>query len=208
MKRICSEDLPMLKKHSFALLALAALLAACASGPDLRSDYDRSADFGQYRTFGFVDKLGTDSAGYSSLVTSHFKSAVTREMEARGYVLNQANPDLLVNFNASSRTQTDVQSMPSAAPMGMGYYGYRGGMYAPWPMYATNDVQTVHYKVGTANIDVVDAKRKQLIWEGVGEGRLKEESLQNPGPAIDRAVALLFQSYPARAGTAAMAPAQ
>jgi hypothetical protein len=198
----------MLKKHSFALLALATLLAACASGPDLRSDYDRTADFAQYRTFGFVDKLGTDSAGYSSLVTSHFKSAVTREMESRGYVLNQANPDLLVNFNASSRTQTDVQSMPSAAPMGMGYYGYRGGMYAPWPMYSTNDVQTVHYKVGTANIDVVDAKRKQLIWEGVGEGRLKEESLQNPGPAIDRAVALLFQSYPARAGTASMVPAK
>lgn len=198
----------MLKKHSFVLLALATLLTACASGPDLRSDYDRSADFTQYRTFGFVDKLGTDSAGYSSLVTSHFKSAVTREMEARGYVLNQANPDLLVNFSASARTQTDVQSVPSAAPMGMGYYGYRGGMYAPWPMYATNDVQTVHYKVGTANIDVVDAKRKQLIWEGVGEGRLKEESLQNPGPAIDRAVALLFQSYPARAGTAAMAPAK
>jgi Domain of unknown function (DUF4136) len=196
----------MLKKNSLALLALTALLTACASGPDLRSDYDRSADFTQYRTFGFVDKTGADGAGYSSLVSSHFKTAITREMQSRGYVLNQASPDLLVNFSVSSRTQTDVQSTPSAAPMGMGYYGYRGGMYAPWPAYGVNDVQTVHYKVGTANIDVVDAKRKQMVWEGVAEGRLKESSLQNPGPAIDSAVAQIFASYPSRAGAAAMAP--
>ncbi|MEY2854813.1 MAG: hypothetical protein RL030_1945 [Pseudomonadota bacterium] len=201
----------MLKKNSLALFTLAALLTACASGPDLRSDYDRTADFTQYRTFGFVVPLGTDKSGYSSLVTSHFKGAVTREMESRGYVLNQANPDLLVNFSVSARTQTDVQSTPSVAPMGMGmggYYGYRGGMYAPWPMYATNDVSSITYKVGTANIDVVDAKRKQLVWEGVAEGRLKEESLQNPGPAIDSAVVQIFASYPARAGAVASAPAK
>jgi hypothetical protein len=198
----------MLKKNSLALFALAALLTACATGPETRSDYDRSADFSQYRTFGFVENPGTDASGYSSLVTSHFKRAATHEMELRGYVLNQANPDLLVNFSVSARTQTDVQSTPSVAPMGMGYYGYRGGMYAPWPMYDTGYVTSVTYKVGTANIDVVDAKRKQLVWEGVAEGRLKEEALQNPGPAIDGAVALIFQSYPARAGTVATMPAK
>ena len=32
--------------------------------------------------------------------------------------------------------------------------------------------ETMHYKVGTANIDVVDARRKQLIWVAVAEGRL------------------------------------
>jgi hypothetical protein len=32
-----------------------ALLFACASGPDVRVDYDRSTDFAQYKTFGFVE---------------------------------------------------------------------------------------------------------------------------------------------------------
>ena len=54
-----------------------------------------------------------------------------------------------------------------------GYYGYRGGMYgASW---STSDVETVHYKVGTANIDVVDA-RKQAA--GLGRPRRRQTDRQ------------------------------
>lgn len=196
----------MLTKKSLALLALAVLFTGCASGPELRADYDRSADFAQYRTYGFVDSPGTDRSGYSTLVTSHFKTAISREMEARGYVLDQANPDLLVNFNVTARDQMDVQSTPSMG-MGMGYYGYRYGMYSAWPMYPMNDVHTVHYKMGTANIDIVDARRKQLVWEGIAEGRLTDKVLHNPGPAIDELVPTMFAKYPSRAGTTASIPA-
>jgi hypothetical protein len=35
-------------------------------------------------------------------------------------------------------------------------------------------------KVGTANIDIVDGERMQLIWEGVAEGRITEEDMDNP----------------------------
>ena len=44
-------------------------LSACASGPNIVSDYDQTADFSSYRTFGFLDPLGTDRAGYTTLVT-------------------------------------------------------------------------------------------------------------------------------------------
>jgi hypothetical protein len=63
-------------------------------------------------------------------------------------------------------------------------------------------VDTVHYKVGTANVDIVDAKRRQLIWEGVAEGRLTREVMENPQPAIESVVAELFSRYPGRARTA------
>jgi hypothetical protein len=36
-------------------------LAGCATGPDIRADYDKSADFGKYRTYGFVAQAGTDT---------------------------------------------------------------------------------------------------------------------------------------------------
>jgi hypothetical protein len=196
----------MLTKKSLALLLLAASFAGCVSGPNLRSDFDQTANFAQYRTFGFVDSPGTDRGGYSTLVTAHFKTAVTREMEARGYVLSPNNPDLLVNFNATSRHQTDVRSTPSMG-LGLGYYDYRYGLYSAWPLYAS-DVETVQYRIGTSNIDVVDAKRKQMVWEGVSEGRLTEEMLQNPGSAIDNTVTAMFSKYPARAGAAALPPAK
>ena len=33
------------------------LLAGCASGPQFQSDYDRSVDFGRYKTYGFFEPL-------------------------------------------------------------------------------------------------------------------------------------------------------
>jgi Domain of unknown function (DUF4136) len=190
------------KKGVFAAAILSlATIAGCASGPDIRSDFDRTADFSTYETFGFASELGTDRAGYTSLITEHFKRAIRRELETRGYEYTETNPDLLANFYVSVREQTDIRSTPSTTA-GAGYYGYRYGMYTGWPAYTT-DVRTVHYKAGTANIDLVDAKRKQLVWEGVAEGRVQDEALENPGPAIDAVVAELFARYPARAGSAA-----
>lgn len=193
-------------KNSLLLLSLG-LLAACASGPEYRADFDKTVDFSAYRTWSFVPELGTQRAGYSTLVTTHFRNAVAREMQARGYVLNEANPDLLVNFSTSARERTEVQSTPSMS-MGVGYYGYRGGMYSSFPMYGSNDVTTVHYKVGTANVDVVDAKRKQLVWEGVIEGKITDKMMSNVGGTIDTIVTEIFTKYPATAGTAAVAPAK
>jgi hypothetical protein len=192
-------------RPTFATAAVVATLAAvalagCASKPDIRSDYDRSTDFSQFRTYNYFDKVGTDRPGYNSIITTHFKNAIDAEMTARGFRKSDT-PDLLVNFNANVQEKVDVQSTPTAT-VGVGYYGYRGGMYGGWPMY-TNDVSTVRYKYGTVNIDVVDAKRKQLVWESVGEGRLKKETLQNPGPAIAGAVSLLFQQFPVRGPTPA-----
>jgi hypothetical protein len=190
-----------------ATLALTCLglMGACTSGPDTRSDFDRSANFVGYKTYGFVSPMGTDRGGNATILTGYFKTAISREMEARGYT-QAPNPDLLVNVNTSTQNRTDVNSYPSAS-MGAGYYGYRGGMYSAWPMYG-NDVTTTHYRVGTANIDVVDAVRKQLVWEGVAEARLTDKMLKNPGPAIDGVVMEMFVKYPATAGSAAMEPAK
>jgi hypothetical protein len=182
-----------------------ALLAACATpGPRIRADYDPAVDFATYRTYNFAPELGTDRAGYSTLITGHFKRAVSHEMESRGYTLATDNPDLLVNFFTSVRERTVTQSTPSVS-FGTGYFGYRTGLYSTWPLYG-RDVSTTQYEVGTASIDVVDARRKQLIWEGVAEGRLTDRVRNDPGPAIDSAVQEVFEKYPARAGSGAARP--
>ena len=90
-------------RKSLLLLACAGLISACASGPKVRSDFDRSANFAAYQTYGFVSPLGTDRRGNSTIISGHFKTAISREMEARGYRLATANPDLLVNVNVSTR---------------------------------------------------------------------------------------------------------
>lgn len=180
------------------LIVAAALLSGCATmQPDIRTDYDRSVDFSAFETYGFPAELGTDRAGYSTLITTHFKQAVNQEMQSRGYRYTENDPDLLVNFFANVRHVTTVRSRPRLW-VSYGYYGYRYGMYSAWPLYA-DDVDTVHYRVGTANIDIVDAARDQLIWEGVAEGRLTRDVMENPQPAIESVVAELFSRYPGRA---------
>lgn len=181
-----------------AMLALVSALfvAGCAttSGPKTRIDYDKSADFSVYRTYGFPKETGTDRGGYSTLVTSYLKSSVGTAMEARGYKFSAEKPDLLVNFFMNTRERTEIR--PSAGALGYGYYGYRRGLYNAWPLY--DDDRTVTYKVGTLNIDIVDAEKKQLVWEGVAEGRVSEEEMGNPKAAINGVVTELMRQYPGR----------
>ncbi|CAG9185080.1 hypothetical protein LMG23992_05427 [Cupriavidus laharis] len=184
------------RSRTATAVALASvLLAACASTPDIKTDYNRSVNFGAYRSFGFVKNPGTDRQGYESLTTQYLKGAVQREMTSRGYQYNAQSPDLLVNFNA--RTQEKVQVTPVPPPMG--YYGYRGGLYAPWPGYGFyNDVYT--YTEGTLNIDLVDRKDMKLVWEGVAVGSVDTSNQSNIQQRIEKVVGQIFAKYPFRAG--------
>ena len=183
-------------RSKFAAVALiVALIAGCAttSPPNTRVDYDKKADFSVYRTFGFPKETGTDRGGYATLVTSYFKSSVTTAMEARGYKYTEENPDLLVNFFMNTRERTELRPNPG---FGHGYYGYRDGLYRGWPMYEQD--RTVNYQVGTINVDIVDAEKKQLIWEGVSEGRVTEEALANPKVTVNAVVTELMRKYPGK----------
>lgn len=170
-------------------LALAGLLlAACTSVPTVRSERDHTAEFSSYSDFGFFDEVGTDRDGYESLVTRSLKAATRREMEARGYRYVETGGELLVNFNANLADRVEIT--PNSQPK-LDYHEYRS--YVTWPGY---DIVIDQYKEGTLNIDVVDAKRHQLIWEGVAIGRVTDKTYRDRDAAIDRAVTEIFKAYP------------
>ncbi len=191
-----------------AAFALAALLTAgCATTPKvtIRSSVDSTADFAQYRSFGFVEKLGTDSANYESLVSAALKNSARRQLELRGLSYSATSPDLLVNFNGKFDEKLRVTQTPSVT-MGMGYYGYRGGIYSTWPMYP-QETNVDQYTEGTLNVDVVDARRRQLVWEGVAVGRVTEKARDNVPGAIEAVMPEIFAKFPI-APKAATPPAQ
>jgi len=177
-------------RRIFTILVFGSLLSACVSTPEIRSDYDKSIDFSHYKTFAFIQPLATDSAGYSTLLTLQIKRAVQSQLEARGYVYNQGNPDLLINFNAKAENKTVVTHTPIPS-----YYDYRGRMYLPWSNYAY-ETTIDQYKEGTLNIDIVDAAGKQLVWEGVAIGRVTPKAEKEREARINSAVAEIFMQYP------------
>lgn len=189
---------PIMLRYGFAI-ALCSLLFACASTmPEIHSRSAPDAVYSNFATFGFPEQTGTDRGGYSTLVTDYFKRAVREEMQQRGFRFVDGNPDLLVNFYANVRERTEVRTRPG---LSHGYYGYRFGLYDAWPLY-DNDIETVSYPVGTANIDIVDAKRRQLIWEGIAEGRISDKAMDHPQETIRSVVSQVFGKFPGRASSA------
>ena len=179
-----------------ALLSLL-LLAGCATGPRISSDSDPQADFASYRTYGFYSPLAVEPKGYSTPSSNVMKAAVRREMEARGYVYDEAAPDLLVNINAYVNERQDVVSMPEVNYTY--YYSYRANAYFAVPFWSER-TSVSRYREGTLNVDLVDARAKRLAWEGVAVGRVARLKPGEREQRINATIAENFAAYPHRAG--------
>lgn len=170
-------------------VACCVLLVAtgCATGPTIRVDMDPSVSLGSYKTFAFFDPVATDNSKYASLASTWLKRSTRAELERLGFVYNESEPDLLVNFFLKIVDKREIRTTS-------GYYGYRSYRYGTWSNYPY--VDTYDYRDGTLSVDLVDAKRKQLVWQGVAEGEVRDSSLKDPGPALDKVVTQIFSNFP------------
>lgn len=186
--------------RALGLAAALAFLAGCAAtAPRITTDYDRAADFSQYRTFAFMDREARGvTRSYDSIVERRLMAAVSRELEARGYRQVEENPDLLVNFAVVTETVEEVTTVPGAVwpgPWAWRHY------YYPWPAY-TSEIYVDRYEQGTVFVDLVDARRRQLVWEGRAVQRVTRAAQEDPAGALDATVSQIFAAYPFRAGPA------
>lgn len=189
-----------------ALLALVTLVAACATGPRVRTDYDPTADFGGYRTWGFYDPIAMEESGYSSWISDRIKDDVRREMQARGYRYADKKPDLLVNFQGLVRERTDVYSIPRTDFQY--FYSYRARRYFAVPVWY-DQTQVNQYTEGTLTVDLVDAARNRMVWTGAASSRVTmRKSPQERANEVDVAIASIFAQYPYRAGASQPVPAE
>jgi hypothetical protein len=179
------------------LVAIAAL-AGCASGPDVRGDYDRAADFSKYKTYNFLSETGND-AEFKSIAQQMLQQAASREMESRGYVKAQ-DPDLLINFKGKLEEKTDIQSTP--APYYGPSYGYRGWHGAPYGAYGYGgtEVTTRRYNVGTLVMDVIDREKRVAVFQGGLEDVVTKKMMEDKQGTLNNAVAAIFAKYPFVAG--------
>jgi len=196
------QTVPFFRKLSqLTLLAFVlVLLAACASKPTIKSDYDHTVDFSKYKTFGFYNPMGIENPNYTSIYGSIFRDAIGKELLSRGYTQSDT-PDLLINVSGRLKDKIKVTSTTDPY-MGGGYYGYRQGVYGAWGGYGYGTSTHVrNYTEGTVNVDIVDRQLKRMVWEGVAVGRVNEkknndETREN----IYSGIREMFAAYPFRAG--------
>ena len=181
-----------------AAIAACVVLAACATGPRVRTDYDPTANFAQYKTWGWYSPIAMEQAGYSSWISERIKADVQREMEARGYRYDAAAPDLKVNFQAVVQERNDVYSMPRSDLAWA--YSYRARSYVAVPVWYDETVVS-SYTEGTLTLDLVDAAKNRMVWTGDAIGRIVNKRTPEERAAdIDASVAAIFAKYPFQAG--------
>lgn len=178
-------------KH-LTLASLALILLASCSSVRVVSDYDRHADFNSYKSYAFY-KTGIDQAQISDLDKKRILRAIETELDSRGFVKSQ-DPDVLISIFTKERERVDVYSNH----FGWGY----GGFYNPWiwgPGYGWgNNVSTS--TEGSLYIDVIDAKAKELVWQGRGVGTLNNTgNVEKKEARIMEFVAQILREYPPNA---------
>lgn len=180
--------------------AALALLAGCATAPEVRTRVAENVDLASFHTYGFVAKPGTDTGPYKSLTTQQLEKDVGEELESRGYVAAAAGekPDLLVNFTvgAHDRVEGTVGGPAWGGGVGFGFSPYRWGPWGPWgwgPGYYS-DVQTV--TTVSLSIDLVNRVNNSVVWSGTAFSELTRRMLDHPAQSIDESTHLIFAHFP------------
>jgi hypothetical protein len=174
------------------VLAVALLLAACESGPSIITNSAPDFSLAGYQTFGFLQPLSTDRGNVQTLTSATLIEAATFELQNAGLRRDNNNPDLVVNFVITTRET--LQSRPSTGASmhhGRGRYGTWGGYSMSM---STSEV--VQRTEGTLGIDVIDASRLQLVWEGAATQRVTDSMQQNRDQVLRDVTAQILAKFP------------
>lgn len=167
------------------LLLILVLAATSCSSVRVASDYDKNANFSQFKTFAFF-KTGIDKAEISDLDKRRILRAIESELLAKGFTKSE-NPDMLVSIFTKSREKVNVYNN------GFGPYGYGWG----WsPYYWNTGYSSVSTSTeGTLYIDLIDANKKELVWQGMGTGYLTQ-NMDKKEERIKEFVSKIMEKYP------------
>lgn len=206
------------------LLLLGAI--ACSTGYILsNTDYDQTVDFSNYKTFSWIPHTDNDNTPYHNQII--FNNAInyfSHELAARGMVLDNDNPDILLELKVTESKKSRTESIRSTVPT---YYNYNNSFQyraiSPYnPYYNINPrayyynrpfnynfnnytygytTRTVEYTRGAITLNVIDRKQNKFIYTATAEADLYDPStLQRE---LHPAVHTLLENYPVKPPAAA-----
>ena len=160
------------------------LFASTAPAQQVKTDYDRSANFAQYKTYSW-EKVKTKDA----LDVDRIKSAVNAALAAKGWNQVESGGDVSIIAVEMTQKEQTLNTFYDGFGGGWGWRRFGGGGFGE----ATTTTDT--YKVGTVVIDLFDTKTKQLIWRGSASDTLSSNSDKNI-KNLDKGVDKMFKNFP------------
>jgi Domain of unknown function (DUF4136) len=167
------------------LIGLTLFLAKASFAQQVKTDYDRAANFSQYKTFSWKKVQTPDP-----LWVDRIKAAVDAALAAKGWTQVESGGDISIVAIEINRDQQTLNTFYDNFGGGFGRRGFGGfGGFGE----ATTTPET--YTVGTLVVDLFDAKTKNLVWRGVSSGMLSNKSDKNI-ENLNKGVQKLFQHFP------------
>jgi hypothetical protein len=163
-------------------------LGVAAFAQEVQFDYDRSANFGAYKTYQWVDYREVPVG--DQILDQDIKRAVDAQLAGKGLRRVESGGDLLVGYQAAISQEKEFNSLG-----GWGGPGLWGG---PW---GNTRVTSSTIEVGKLVIGMFDPRTKQLVWRGSASKTLdikKDPDKNNRN--LEKAMAKLFKNYPPRGG--------
>ncbi|MGA2077181.1 MAG: DUF4136 domain-containing protein [Terriglobia bacterium] len=143
-----------LQRVALVLLGMLFLIAGTSWAQQVKTDYDRSANFGQYKTYSWEQVKTRDP-----LYVDRIKSAVNAALAQKGWTQVNSGGDVSIVAMEVTHDQQTLNTFYDGFGGGWGWRRFGGAGFGD----ATTTTET--YKVGTLVVDLFDTKTKQLIWE-------------------------------------------
>lgn len=156
-------------------------LSSCSSVM-VNADYDKKVSFANYKSYAYL-KSGIDKAEISDLDKKRILNAIDEVMPTKGFSKSDT-PDVLISIFTKERERVDVHQNFG--------WGWGWGWNPYWGM-GFNSVYTT--PEGTLFIDIIDAKTKELVWQGEGSGYLTK-NIEKKEARIKEFVSKILEQYP------------
>jgi hypothetical protein len=135
------------------------LLVGSAAAQSVQSDFDRSFQFSNLKTFSFaIQRRGaTDPLAADSLNDGRIRTGLESQLIANGFRMETEKADFVIAYYVTTKNKLSVQD-----------YGY-----GPPRWFGSRDIRVNQYSEGTLMVDFIDVKTSQVIWRGRASGTLE-----------------------------------
>src|SRR5438552_15328431 len=134
------------KRSIFASIGIALLIATASFAEQVKTDYDRSANFSQYKTYSW-EKVRTQD----QLWVGRIKDAVNAALAAKGWTQVASGGQVAIIAMETTQNQQTLNTFYDGFGGGWGWRRFGGGGFGD----ATTT--TENYKLGTLVVDLFDA---------------------------------------------------
>ena len=152
------------------------------------SDFNKNTDFSKLKTYAF-SKNGIDKVKINDIDKKRILRAIDVELYNKGFRKSSIDPDFTINF--FTETNQKVNYYPSSNYYGSAVpYGGMGHYASSWYL------NSFRYNEGVLFIDVVDNKKNELVWQGIGKGYIYNDKPEKKSEKINEMVGKILLQFP------------